>query len=89
MSYVVCRKCSHKINVPFCHCDSPIHFVATCSKCGYRGVYSYADIVDAEECKELCNYVYVLREKLMKLHTTILIYTSTETLIQQLKRLIQ
>ena len=87
MSYVVCRKCSHKINVVFCHCDSPIHFVVICPKCGYRGIYSYADIVDAEECRELCGYVYMMRVKISEIHTSILHTIMVENFLHQLKRL--
>jgi len=65
-AYIVCRNCGYRIGTPFeCWCDAPIHFVVTCPKCGYRGVYSYASLVvaDKEKCEEECKKVAGLRER--------------------------
>jgi predicted nucleic-acid-binding Zn-ribbon protein len=66
-AHIVCRKCGFKIGTPFeCWCDAPAHFIVTCPRCGYRGVYSYADIVVAnkERCVEKCRELVGLRERL-------------------------
>jgi hypothetical protein len=66
-AYIVCRKCGSRIGTPFiCRCDAPAHFVATCPRCGYRGVYSDTDIVEPDEkmCRESCEKLAGFSEKL-------------------------
>jgi len=66
-AYIVCRRCGYRIGTPFvCHCDAPLHFAVTCPKCGYRGVYSYADLIeqDKEACKESCKKASELKQRL-------------------------
>jgi len=66
-AYLVCRNCGYKIQTPFvCWCDAPIHFIATCPKCGYRGVYSYTDLVvhNEEECKKSCRKLAEIKQKI-------------------------
>jgi hypothetical protein len=66
-AYIVCRGCGSRIYTPFiCRCDAPPHFVATCPRCGYRGVYSYEDLAEQDEkmCRESCEKVSNFKQKL-------------------------
>jgi hypothetical protein len=54
-TYIICRSCGYRIDLPFrLRTEAPIHFAATCLRCGYRGVYSYADIVEEGVYRHTC-----------------------------------
>lgn|GEM_PF-1313793 len=54
-TYIVCRGCGYRIDLPFrLRSEAPIHFAVTCPRCGYRDVYSYADIVEEGVYRHTC-----------------------------------
>jgi DNA-directed RNA polymerase subunit RPC12/RpoP len=55
VSYVICRKCCSRIQLDVrLRSLAPIMFVATCPSCGFRGTYSYVDIVEEGVYRARC-----------------------------------
>jgi len=54
-TYIICRNCGYRIDLLFrLRSEVPIHFVVTCPRCGYRGVYSDVDIVEEGVYRYTC-----------------------------------
>jgi DNA-directed RNA polymerase subunit RPC12/RpoP len=54
-THIVCRNCGYRIPLSFrLRTEAPIHFVVACPSCGYRGVYSYADVVEEGVYRYTC-----------------------------------
>jgi len=54
-TYIICRNCGYRIDLLFrLRSEAPIHFVVTCPRCGYRGVYSDVDIVEEGVYRYTC-----------------------------------
>jgi len=55
-TYIICRNCGYRIDLPFrLRSEAPIHFVVSCPRCGYRGIYSDADIVEEGVYRHVCS----------------------------------
>jgi hypothetical protein len=92
VGYLICMKCKARIDLP--HIKSvyqvPIMFKATCSKCGYSGVYLYFELKDVrfptkeevEKSKELMQALDPLSPDKVVLYAIINIVES----IKQIKR---
>ena len=54
-TYIVCRRCSYRFPLSFrLRTEALIHFVITCPRCGYRGVYSDVDIAEEGVYRHTC-----------------------------------
>jgi DNA-directed RNA polymerase subunit RPC12/RpoP len=55
VSYVVCRRCGSRVPLAVrLRSQAPIIFAATCPACGFRGKYSYVDIVEEGVYRARC-----------------------------------
>jgi predicted RNA-binding Zn-ribbon protein involved in translation (DUF1610 family) len=55
LSYVVCRRCGARIPLAVrLRSQAPIIFSATCPNCGFKGKYSYVDIVEEGVYRARC-----------------------------------
>jgi len=55
VSHVTCRKCGSRIRLAVrLRSLAPAMFTATCPSCGFRGVYSYVDIVEEGVYRAKC-----------------------------------
>jgi predicted nucleic-acid-binding Zn-ribbon protein len=88
-AYIICRKCGYRIGTVFeCWCDAPIHFVVTCPKCGYRGVYSYASLIADKKCEEKCKKVAELRERFYTATGLSLLADALSTIMVNIKQML-
>ncbi|MCC6022918.1 MAG: hypothetical protein LM560_07435 [Desulfurococcaceae archaeon] len=54
-AYVICRRCGFKIPLVIkLRSEAPILFYATCPACGFRDLYSYADVVEEGVYRSVC-----------------------------------
>jgi len=53
--YVVCKRCGFKIPLAVrLRSEAPFLFSATCPSCGFKGVYSYAEIIEEGIYRATC-----------------------------------
>ena len=72
-THIICRCCGYKITLGFrLRSEAPIHFVVACPRCGYRGVYSYVDVVEEGVYRHTCEIcstrLYSFRMSCFSLH---------------------
>ena len=93
MSYVKCKNCGLNIRLPFeCRFMYPLHFSATCPRCGCTDVYHRLEVIQEDD--EFCENELEKVEKRTKplrdavtqylLHS--IVYITTQTLIETLKQ---
>jgi hypothetical protein len=55
-TYVVCKQCGCRVPLRVrLRSEAPLHFAATCPRCGYTGVYHRLEIVEEGVYRHTCN----------------------------------
>ena len=90
-SYVECKKCGFLIQSPFeCRFEYPLHFAATCPRCGHTDVYHRLEVIqeDDEYCERELEKVEERTRPLEEVYTLSQLVVIVDSVFQTLSELL-